>query len=159
MPGRSHPFRHWQIFRGSLLYMRCCWSGMGQDFYACGWVCVCSWRYRLVCIWILMYRGQRLTIVFSSLMLHLSFWDRASEWTWSSVIQLARLTNELQRNHLPLPASTSFASIDLPLDWDFYRRTRDRIQFPALSQQVFFLIEPHPQVFFGGASKEYWNVE
>lgn len=56
-------------------------------------VCVCDIMYVYVQVWVHMYLnasgGQRLTLtVFFVRRLTSCFWDRASQWTWDSLVQL-----------------------------------------------------------------------
>lgn len=60
-------------------------------FLGSGWKCVrvcyvCMCICVLVCIW-----SPRLILVNSSIALHLTYWDRVSHWTWSSLVCLASL--------------------------------------------------------------------
>lgn len=54
----------------------CVWGGVFM------WVCTCMCRYADPCIYMWRSRGQHW--VFSSVAPPLTFWDRVSQWTWSS---------------------------------------------------------------------------
>lgn len=83
--------------------------------------CVCAYPY----VWIYMCHagacgGQKSIVYLPSTVLHLSFWDRVSHWTWSSLLELDWLVSKLEEFPCLLFSIAEIACIPMVFSFSFF---------------------------------------